>query len=80
MEIPWWSSGLDSVLPLLGAQVRFLVGELRSREPPGTAKRKKKTDIDRNLYQSWHCRSFWGEMGLFYKWSHENGLSMWKKK
>ena len=28
--IPWWSSGFDSVLSLLRAQIRFLVGELRS--------------------------------------------------
>ena len=29
LGIPWWSSGEDSTLPLQGAQVRSLVGELR---------------------------------------------------
>ena len=29
-ELPWWSSGLDSVLQLQRIQVQSLVGELRS--------------------------------------------------
>ena len=33
--------GLDSALPLQGAQVRSLVGELRSHMPHGKAKKKK---------------------------------------
>ena len=28
--LPWWSSGWDSALPLQGAQVRSLVGEIKS--------------------------------------------------
>ena len=28
--LPWWSSSYDSMLPLQGARVRALVGELRS--------------------------------------------------
>ena len=39
--LPWWSSGLDSALPLQEAQVRSLVRELRSHMPRGTAKKKK---------------------------------------
>ena len=30
MGLPWWFSGLDSVLPMQGAQVQSLVRELRS--------------------------------------------------
>ena len=40
--LPWRSSGLDSTLPPQGAQVRSLVGELRSRMLRGTAKKKLK--------------------------------------
>ena len=35
--LPWWSSGWDSVLPLQGAWVPSLVGELGSCMPHGTA-------------------------------------------
>jgi len=28
-ELPWWYTGYDSVLPLQGAGVQSLVGELR---------------------------------------------------
>ena len=42
-------------------------------------KKKKKKNRPRNLHQSWHCRSFWGKMRLFCKWSHEDGLFVWKK-
>ena len=38
LGLPWRSSGLDSVLPLQGAWVRSLVGELRS---PHTARCSK---------------------------------------
>ena len=31
--LPWWSSGYDSTLPMQGAWVRSLVGELRSHIP-----------------------------------------------
>ena len=40
--IPWWSSGQGSTLPLQGAWVRSLVGELRSCKLRGKAKKKKK--------------------------------------
>ena len=38
--IPWWSSGSDSKLPLLRAQLQSLVGELKSHKPRGAAKKK----------------------------------------
>ena len=41
MGLPWWSSGKDSTLPLQGAWVQSLVGELRSRKPCGAAKNKQ---------------------------------------
>ena len=34
----WWFSGYDSMLPLRGAQVGSLVGELRSHMPHSAAK------------------------------------------
>ena len=37
-ELNWRSTGGNSTLPLHGAQVQSLVGELRSRMPGGTAK------------------------------------------
>ena len=40
--IPWQSSGEDSVLPLLEAQVQSLVGELRLHKPCVKAKKEKK--------------------------------------
>ena len=40
--IPWQSSGQDSVLPLQGAWVQSLVGELRSHMPRSAAKTKNK--------------------------------------
>ena len=42
MGIPWWSSGQDSSLSLPRVRVQSLVGELRSREPRGQKKKKKK--------------------------------------
>ena len=42
--IPWQSNGRVSALPLLGAQVWSLVGELRSHKPHGVAKKKKNED------------------------------------
>ena len=38
MGLPWWPSGKDSTLPRQGAQVRSLVGELRSHMLNGAAK------------------------------------------
>ena len=38
MEIPWWSSVWDSVLPLQGTQVQSLVRDLRSSILCGAAK------------------------------------------
>ena len=43
---PWWSSGWDSVLPLQGARVQSLVGELGSHMPRGTAEKKKDPAAD----------------------------------
>ena len=40
--IPWWCSGQKFELPLQGPWVQSLVGELRSRKPCGTAKKKEK--------------------------------------
>ena len=37
--LPWQSSGYDSALPLQGAQVQSLVGELESLMLPGVAKK-----------------------------------------
>ena len=37
--LPWRSSGYDSALPLQGAQVQSLVGELESLMLPGVAKK-----------------------------------------
>ena len=42
LGIPCLSSGYDRVLSLSWTQVRFLVGELRSQKPCGTAKKTKK--------------------------------------
>ena len=39
--LPWWSSGWDSMIPLQGAWVWSLVGELRSHMLCGVAKKKK---------------------------------------
>lgn len=43
LGIPWWSSGLDSELPLQGVWCWFLVRELRSPRPPHGQKKKKKS-------------------------------------
>lgn len=40
--IPWQSTGQDSLLSLLWAQVQFLVKELRPHKPYRVAKKKKK--------------------------------------
>ena len=40
--LPWWSSGYDSMLLLLGVQVQSLVWKLRSHMPRGVAKNLKK--------------------------------------
>ena len=37
--LPWWSTGLDSVLSMQGTQVQPLAGELRSHMPCGAAKK-----------------------------------------
>ena len=47
--IPWWSSGYDSTLPLQGALVGSLGGELRSRMPRRAAERKKKNNNTREI-------------------------------
>ena len=39
-RIPWRSSGWDSVLPLQGARVHSLVGELGPHKLHGAAKKK----------------------------------------
>ena len=41
--LPWWSSSWESALPLEGAQVQSLIGELGSCMPRGVAKKKKKS-------------------------------------
>ena len=41
-ELSWWPSGSDSMLPMQGAWVSSLVGELRSDMPHNTAKEKEK--------------------------------------
>ena len=38
--LPWQSNGYDSMLPMQGAQVPSLMGELRSCVPHSTAKNK----------------------------------------
>ena len=52
MGITWLSSGWDSMLSPLRAQVQFLVGELRSHQPCGTAEKKKTTYTVCNLYSN----------------------------
>ena len=48
--LPWWSSGLDSTLPLQGARVPFLVGE----DPTCLAVRPKtKTKQTKNYGQAY---------------------------
>ena len=42
LGLPWRSSGSHSALPLQGARVQSLVGELRSHMLCGVAKKKKK--------------------------------------
>ena len=39
LGLAWWSSGLDSALPMQEAQVQSLVGELRSHMPHSMAKK-----------------------------------------
>ena len=39
---PWWFSGYDTVLPLQGAWVQSLVGELKSHKTHATAKKQTK--------------------------------------
>ena len=39
LELPWWSTDYDSVLPLQRAQVQILAGELRSCMLLGLAKK-----------------------------------------
>ena len=41
--IPWRSSSLDSVLPLQGAWVQSLVGQLSSHKPCDVVKKQKKS-------------------------------------
>ena len=41
-ETPWWSSGYDSMVPLNGTQIQYLVGELRSCKLCGAARFFKK--------------------------------------
>ena len=43
LGIPWWSSGLDSELPLQGVWVQPLVGELRSCMTHSTAPQQRIT-------------------------------------
>ena len=50
--IPWRSSQWDSALSLPRARVQFLVGELRSCKPHSTAKKKKKTQKNKNRHAS----------------------------
>ena len=38
LELPWWSIGYDSKLPVQELQVRSLVGKLRSYMLSGVAK------------------------------------------
>ena len=40
--LPWQFSDYDTVLPLQGMQVQFLIWELRHRMPAKAAKKKKK--------------------------------------
>ena len=50
--LPWRSTGEDSALPMQGAWVRSLAGEIRSHMPCGTAKKIKKqnkTTMDQDL-------------------------------
>ena len=48
IEIPWWSSGWDSMLSPLRMQVQLLVNELRAHKPRlwTTTKFKKKRNAD----------------------------------
>lgn len=39
--LPWQFSDYDTVLPLQGTQVQFLIWELRHRMPAKAAKKKK---------------------------------------
>ena len=54
MGIHWQSSGQDSALPLQEAQVRSLVGEVRSHMPCSVAKKKKK---ERERERETHLRT-----------------------
>lgn len=48
--LPWWSHGSDFVLPLQGARVSSLVGELRSRIPARCGQKKEKKSDMGNLF------------------------------
>lgn len=43
-RIPWQSNGSDPTLSLLRAQVRSLVGELKSHKPRSNGKKKKRNE------------------------------------
>ena len=53
--LSWQFSGWDSVLPMQGAWVQFLVGELQSCKIPGCSKKKKKKRI-KILSTTWSSR------------------------
>ena len=53
-EIPWQSSGKDSALSQLWAQVPSLVRDLRSHKPCSTA---KKINLKKNLKNDWHIKN-----------------------
>ena len=52
VELPWLLSGQDPELPMQGAQIPFLVEELRSRMLHGLAKKKKKKTLQLGLQHS----------------------------
>ena len=57
----WWSSGLDSVLPVWGPWVQSLVGKLRSNMPGAVQPKKKKKGLGTSTFR-WCLKSGEGEI------------------
>ena len=47
LGIPWWASGLDSMLSQARAQIQLLIGELRSCKLHTAAKKEKKKQLSK---------------------------------
>ena len=77
MGFPWSSSSWDSVLPRQGAQVWFLVRELRSHTPHGTTNNNK-VFIKENIIIT--KLFFFNISSLMINWDRRHGFNPWSRK